>query len=813
MEVYYALMGTAFGQLPDDQADTLDYGGINLALRNNFGLGLLQQNFYNSLDFALKQSREDFDNEEPFLTPLLSSGPPAVFEYYDFNPFGKNVFDYQSYYSMTGDTETPQNIEATLDFSAINPEYNYYAQDYEEAIAPSNIPESVLPNMYIYSFVADRNNAVGERPRWNEQDNQLQDNFDRLITLDEFDATSLPALGAENNEQFLQYLENYSNALAPLNSDDDTGITIDFISDLARQYYNLGTPASQMDMFNRLNGRKVTFPMYIEVGFPMGSVGTVGSLIDQSLSSTAFIDSVIKSKASPINFYVAANGFTLNGGATNPVQRLFDTYNFDEPALINKPDYSLVSINSQGRVFNFEDWISNAMTEIEAAQMAQDEEEAQQGECPGVEGQMNAQAVEDLIRKLARQNMKPYSEILKQKITSADSETIIYKLTKRRIDENGVVGDVIQQFYFPNTVREHLVKFVDTQVKYDQQYRYELYGISVVYGSRCEMSVLGSNLDTQIDTRISTTMAVVTKPNPKIVEHPIHVSAWNSVSVGGLAFPDIRVDDRPPPPPQILIAPYRQNYRQVLLALYPSNEVFIQKRAIEWILLNEQSDWEETFRKSILFQKQFKNYALSSPKLEFAGESGAEIKRMEIFRSTTIPPNARNAREFYRYTFNGKRHKVLDISGDPEVIESERAIAFDCIDTLEPNTKYYYTARAVDVHGKVSNPTPVYEVELVYDRGTYYPYVDLYQPKYKSRKKPTRRMSRFLEIKPAPIQTAVKNTFDDTSKLISSEKGFIPNSTHSVENNMFVVRLTSRDTGRKIQFNLIFKKTETTEET
>ena len=32
------------------------------------------------------------------------------------------------------------------------------------------------------------------------------------------------------------------------------------------------------------------------------------------------------------------------------------------------------------------------------------------------------------------------------------------------------------------------------------------------------------------------------------------------------------------------------------------------------------------------------------------------------------------------------------------VPEDERALAFDCIGNLEPNVKYYYTARAVDVH-------------------------------------------------------------------------------------------------------------------
>ena len=818
LEISYALLGTS------NENQQYSFSEISEWFRGLLG-NLPTSDFYTQLDRALQhQFPVEDDRLRSFLEPILPrdrlSGVPLSVEYYNFAPFGKNVFDYQSYEAMTGITETPEQIEATLDFSAINPEYNYYAEEYEKAITSNDIPEAALPNMYVYSFVSDRGltNNQQQWPLWNNdratQNSQLQFGFDRLITLDEFDATSVPTLGSTNREQFAQYLRNYARQLAPINKGDDTGMVIDLLSDLAREYYNINTPASEMNLYDRLNSRKVSFPMYVEVGFPMGSTGVVGSLIDESLTSTAFVDSVIKSPSTSESFYMGAKGFTTVDPGLNPLNLVFDAYNApDDVNVGEKPFHRLVSVTAPNRIIDFESWISNAMTEIETVQMGEEQQEPRQGECPGIDTRMSAEAVRDLILREAEQQMKPYSEILGKRSTVSPSETIIYKLTKRKINAEGVVSPVIQQFYFPNSTREHLVKFVDTQVKYKQEYRYELYGISIVYGSKCQMQVIDSNINPEISKRIYTTVAVVTRPDPKIIEHPIHTNIWTPVSVGGLAFPDVRVDDRPPPPPQILIAPFKQNFRQVLLAFQPSNEVFIQDRAIEWVLLNQQSDWEQTFQNSILFQKQFKNYSLKSPKLEFSGESGAEIKRIEIFRSDRVPENITNQRDFYRLTFDGRLRKTLDISGDPMVPEDERALAFDCIDNLEPNVKYYYTARAVDVHGKVSNPTPVYEVELVYDRGTYYPFVNLYEPKYKDIRKPTRRMARFLEIKAAPIQTSVKNTFDLSSKLISSEKGFIPSSDHAVENNMFVVRLTSRDTGRKIQFNLTFKKSETTEET
>jgi len=300
-------------------------------------------------------------------------------------------------------------------------------------------------------------------------------------------------------------------------------------------------------------------------------------------------------------------------------------------------------------------------------------------------------------------------------------------------------------------------------------------------------------------------------PNPKIIEYPIYFNGWKSAGLSGMVFPDVYVYDRPPPPPEILLAPLRGNYRQVMLAMQPTNESFLGPRAIPWIDI-EQEDYTYTTVPSIKFQKTFKNFALSSPNLEFSGESASEVKRIEVFRCSIIQ-EAANERDLYQRSFKGKRIKILDVSGKDDVPVEDRALSYDFLDTIDPNKKYYYTARSVDVHGKVSNPSPIYVVELIFERGTYYPMIDLYQPRYVSNSAPTKKMARFIEIKAAPIQSSVQNTFDNDNNLVQSKKSFIERTEYKVENNKFVVRLTSRDTGRKIQFGINFKSNTTTEET
>ena len=64
-------------------------------------------------------------------------------------------------------------------------------------------------------------------------------------------------------------------------------------------------------------------------------------------------------------------------------------------------------------------------------------------------------------------------------------------------------------------------------------------------------------------------------------------------------------------------------------------------------------------------------------------------------------------------------------------------------DTIQTNKKYYYTFRTVDFHGNVSNPSPIYEVELVDDEGRRYLLVkicELEAPKPYEYEKTVRKM-------------------------------------------------------------------------
>ena len=109
----------------------------------------------------------------------------------------------------------------------------------------------------------------------------------------------------------------------------------------------------------------------------------------------------------------------------------------------------------------------------------------------------------------------------------------------------------------------------------------------------------------------------------------------------------------------------------------------------------------------------------------------------------------------------------MDITNDDDLSPEDRAKAFDFIDNLDPNRKYYYTARAKDRNGYFSNPSEIYEVELVYNEGILLPIIKLYEPKISATKKTEKKFIQYLEIKPAEIQTHVETQLNEEGNLVS----------------------------------------------
>jgi hypothetical protein len=199
------------------------------------------------------------------------------------------------------------------------------------------------------------------------------------------------------------------------------------------------------------------------------------------------------------------------------------------------------------------------------------------------------------------------------------------------------------------------------------------------------------------------------------------------------------------------------------------------------------------------YQNKFEYYDLVSPFLEYKSEGAQEIAAIEVYRTTALPTVISSMNDIF--DIFGEAHRVMEfnIESDESIVNTE---SFDFCDDLQSNIKYYYMARSLDYHGNYSNPSPIYEVELVYNSGIYYPIIKLYNPQEIDTGIYSRNLARFMKVEAADIQTMVAVTQEGGETVMT--KGFIPESDLKVKNNHFIVRLTSDDTGRKVDFKLQF---------
>ena len=148
---------------------------------------------------------------------------------------------------------------------------------------------------------------------------------------------------------------------------------------------------------------------------------------------------------------------------------------------------------------------------------------------------------------------------------------------------------------------------------------------------------------------------------------------------------------------------------------------------------------------------------------------------------------------------------ATDISA--ETPQKASSIAY--VDQIRPNQKYYYMFRAIDVHNMVGEPTPVYEVEMVNDKGAFYPTIRIHNMGEQTDVTYNKSGRRFIQIIPNIEQTLLnedKSGFDEynSAKDIAGELTY-GYSEESIWNKKFKIRLTSTKTGKKIDVNLRFK--------
>jgi hypothetical protein len=444
--------------------------------------------------------------------------------------------------------------------------------------------------------------------------------------------------------------------------------------------------------------------------------------------------------------------------------------------------------------------------------------------------------IQTLPQVRADDQNQPHADNLKY--GPCKTETLFYKITKRRD------GDIVSSFIISNP-KKQVLNFIDTQVKMNTTYTYEVdafvasYGIAYRYvlpgfsnrnwwvrhqrgGTNDEGERFGSYYSpgTHWGSRTATEepSGRTTKQNPlicafvhyipsvKIFKVPVFHNINNprsylpSPSAVGICLPQARIIDRPPAPPGVTFIPYRGNTKKILINLSDNIEsIGVGSTGVRYLAFNnsEAASFEEIHQN----QKLFENPKLQPGHIEFRSEGDSQS--IEVYRTTEKP--IRGATESFEDRIK-KPYDVFNIGEDDtephKTINLNKQTAFK--DDIEPNVTYYYAFRTRDRNGYISNPSAIYSVEIVDEDGKVYALTNVYEPvRPKKLTVQKQKLVRYLEISPSLISSEI---FSHPDHATGDQIGLVSGQ-DSVFEKTFKVRIRSTDTGRVVDLNIRFRDT------
>lgn len=383
------------------------------------------------------------------------------------------------------------------------------------------------------------------------------------------------------------------------------------------------------------------------------------------------------------------------------------------------------------------------------------------------------------IKKIAKQAERSWHRLASGFHGKSKNEILFYEIEKTRVLDNGS-SEVVQRFWVPNFSDQEKIKFFDAQVKFDRTYKYQISSWTAVFGTRYSYTGMAEDFD--LDPNGRWAFGVYTDPFVKLVRIPYKT------------LEPIQIRDFPPIPPNVDIIPYRATRDKFIVNLTVGVDDY--KQAPQTILETDQQMFDKCYRAQYGFERSrtlamfSDNPAVNTP-LRF--KSDDLPKHFQIFRLTNSAPTKWN-------DFSGAYTSQLNVE-DGET---------SSIELVSPNTDYYYMFRSVDIHGNVSNPSPIYKVRINDGQGifTEVESYDFEKDKVLDRSF-AKTVNRNIQITPVFEQIVFKDDRQAESKktIANQQKIRLGVAQDSIYGKKLKFRITSRKSGRKVDLNVSFTHT------
>lgn len=670
-------------------------------------------------------------------------------------------------------------------YATVDPVYNFYIERYEESLALSTVTENSLPNLYALVGLMEYT------PTEQDPYNVLNPEYRDLMTLEntlryekvigsfidfkgkkwlKFNRKALDLKNAKGQyfDQWGRQVKRITNNLAITQPLEQALVSTSL------QYSNVVVTHENLAFMNRANQKKELFPMFVDINFSTSNGSLFSSLLENAGMSVFMMNSFINRQLGEDVQMVQEHTEDFpapNDMETDLLQDVTSGGFKPKTTVVTENTYCVDVFNWIGSIKSLLSGSTNtSLTALDALSEVQGADKVFVGnELKNIikaseqskyllHKLIALAAFEQKVAQLAEKYTRTYCDILEGRL--AKHETVFYRVQKTNLAS----GDT-QNIWLPNSANVDVMNYIDTQVKYGQKYRYEIFAYELVYGTRYIYSdyLMGDDC---------AGANVRSLPSVKIIETPYYSYINNMV-------------DSPPVSPDVAFIPYRAVGNKVKITF--NSNVGSYEQYPEIIETEER----EQVRRLLRSQDKY-----DDEKLFY--ESDDQSTEYEIWRLEQHPYSYRD--------FSGNKVKTLITDFDTKSSQKPTSGAF--IDTIKPNKKYWYTFRSKDVHGNISYPTPVYEVEMVDEFGAVYPRIKAVDFLKINPKMRARSLKKMLHITPRISHTVLNESASGldgaTSVLDRWYAGGLKLGVQdkTIWNKRFKFRLTSKKTCRKIDFNV-----------
>ena len=685
------------------------------------------------------------------------------------------------------DTKTTNNYLKTVDAHSgiveITPVYNFYAGEYQDNISSPLIDERVLPSIY--------ENEIARI--LDERDNDSYLGSPLTLSASRSGRGDLIPQSQQDWEEYGQFVvENLV--------DRDTPPSLIIF------------PQTEVKEILDLHKKKNLYPMYVDITFQTAPMGSLMKAVEKARLSTTFfnevarqINSGIKSSFSVAGIASTVTEVTQEGETSAQIDKhyinAYQPRNLESGFSVDVYDIdsALRTMINNAREGNIE---GASNTEFLTLRGSERNPNAPTGGCLSLLDRVYLKAVTDrmdgiianssapslLDRAIQTRQLSQYSIAdtnSYQDLADDFGQEVIGYAIQKSTELMGVVSTHI----FPNTDALDELKFVDTQVKYDKQYYYEVFALVL---TTSETGFLDASETTRNNDNRRESYRFITHAEKKLVLAMVPVASDTLLDdINGSSFPTIRIIDGPPIPPNFTFIPYKGVKNKMLIKLERQTDELTGQRTVPYIPI---LSGDAALFSSSAEQQRLENFDLPDGHVEFKAE-GEDTVAVQVFRTTEPPKHNINPEDG---TIVNEKLSAYESFSDNlyRLVTADEGLAFT--DTLSPNIKYYYTFRSVDINDNISNPTAIMQVEIVETEGVTYPLVKEYVPvRAEPDKTDSRNMARFLQIRPSYFMS--EPLPDENNQLVI--RGRDGNTTFGKH---YKIRITSLDTGRQLDVNCTF---------